>query len=159
MKLVLLLFLASGVWAQNNPAPAPAPAPPQPAPAQPAPAAAQSAPAPVPPAASDDNIQQLALRMTQLMESTAVPVPGLIQASQPIKQRADTALAAMQKEPANPVLVLDFMDQVKAYLAVADSIPRPEAFPPTADRQYAELHEASRPHAAAICGASEDSDP
>jgi lysophospholipase L1-like esterase len=80
--------------------------------------------------------------MTQLMESTAVPVPGLIQASQPIKQRADTALGAMQKEPANPVLVLDFMDQIKAYLAVADSIPRPEAFPATADRQYAELREA-----------------
>ena len=109
MKLVLLLFLASGVWAQNNPALAPAPVP--------------------APAASDDNIQQLALRMTQLMESTAVPVPGLIQASQPIKQRADTALAAMQKEPVNPVLVLDFMSQIKAYLALADSIPRPEAFP------------------------------
>ncbi len=124
MKLVLLLFVASGVWAQNNPAPPPPVAPPPPAPAP-----------------SDDNIQQLALRMTQLMESTAVPVPGLIQASQPIKQRADAALAAMKREPANPVLVLDFMSQIKAYLALADSIPRPEGFPATADRQYSELRE------------------
>ena len=176
MKLLLLLFVASGLWAQNNQTPAqPTPAPTQPAPAQSAPAPVQSTPAPVQrapapvqstpapvqstpapvppaptatvppppaPATNDDNILQLALRMTQLMESTAVPVPGLIQASQPIKQRADTALAAMQREPANPVLVLDFMSQVKAYLAFADSIARPEGFPPTADRQYAELREA-----------------
>jgi lysophospholipase L1-like esterase len=155
VKLVLLLFVTSGVWAQNNPAPA-KPAPPPGAPPPTAPAQTTAAPpptvgappspanAPPPPAAaaSDDNIPQLALRMTQLMESTAVPVPGLIQASQPIKQRADTALAAMKKEPANPLPVLDFMNQIKAYLALADSIPRPEAFPPTADRQYAELREA-----------------
>ncbi len=169
MKLALLFLVASGVWAQNNPAPAPAAPPaavpaatPRPTPTatpQPTPAAAPATaatppptpaapppsvvPAPPPsPAASDDNIQQLALRMTQLMESTAVPVPGLIQAIQPIKQRADAALAAMKKEPANPLPVLDFMSQIKAYLALADSIPRPEAFPATADRQYAELREA-----------------
>ena len=168
MKLVLLLFLSSGVWAQNNPAPAqpapppgaqpatvPAAAPPPTTVAPPPSAAGQppntpapqpaTVPAAAPPpttAASDDNIQQLALRMTQLMESTAVPVPGLIQASQPIKQRADTALAAMKREPANPLLVLDFMEPGQSLPGLADSIPRPEAFPPTADRQYAELREA-----------------
>ncbi len=84
---------------------------------------------------------QLATRMLQLMESTAVAVPGLTPASQPVKQNAEQTLAEMQRKPLNAALTYRFINQVKAYLALADSIPRPDSFPAEADRQYAELRD------------------
>ncbi len=79
--------------------------------------------------------------MLQLIESTAVAVPGLVRASEPVKQNAEMTFTAIQRTPQNPALIYRFMNQVKAYLALADSIPRPYPFPPTADQQYAELRE------------------
>ena len=84
---------------------------------------------------------QLATRMSQLMESTAVAVPGLIRASDPIRQNAEMTAAAMQRMPRNPALTWQFMNQVKAYLALSDSIPRPVPFPATADQQFTEMRE------------------
>jgi lysophospholipase L1-like esterase len=85
--------------------------------------------------------EQLAARMLQLMESTAVAVPGLIRASEPLKQNAEMTFTAMQRTPQNAALTYQFMNQIRAYLALADSFPRPEPFPAAADQQYAELRE------------------
>jgi acyl-CoA thioesterase-1 len=84
---------------------------------------------------------QLATRMLQLMESTAVAVPGLIHASEPVRQNAEMTAAAMERTPRNAPLTYQFMNQIKAYLALSDSIPRPSPFPAAADQQYAELRE------------------
>jgi acyl-CoA thioesterase-1 len=83
--------------------------------------------------------EQLANRILQLMESTAVAVPGLIPASAPVKQSSQLTFSALQRTPRNPALIYQFMNQVKAYLAVADSIPRPDSLPLTADEQFTEL--------------------
>lgn len=93
------------------------------------------------PLLSPKDAGELTTRMLQLMESTAVVVPGLTSASQPIKQNAETTSAAMARTPRNPALTYQFMNQVKAYLALSDSFPRPADFPAAADRQYAELRE------------------
>jgi lysophospholipase L1-like esterase len=85
--------------------------------------------------------EQLATRVLQLMESTAVAVPGLIPAGAPVKQSSQLTFSGLQRAPRNPALIYQFMSQVKAYLALADSIPRPNPFPPTADQQFAELRE------------------
>jgi lysophospholipase L1-like esterase len=87
------------------------------------------------------DVEQLATRMLQLMESTAVAVPGLIRASEPVKQNAEETLAAIERAPGNPALTYRFINQVKAYLALADSFPRPSPFPAAADQQFAELRE------------------
>jgi lysophospholipase L1-like esterase len=84
---------------------------------------------------------QLATRMLQLMESTAVAVPGLIRASEPVRQNAEATVAAMERTPRNAALTYQFMNQIKAYLALSDSIPRPSPFPAAADQQYAELRD------------------
>jgi lysophospholipase L1-like esterase len=84
---------------------------------------------------------QLATRILQLMESTAVAVPGLTRASEPVRQNAETTVAAMGQMPRNAALTYQFMNQIKAYLALSDSMPRPSAFPAAADQQYAELRE------------------
>jgi acyl-CoA thioesterase-1 len=85
--------------------------------------------------------EQLATRMLQLMESTAVAVPGLIRASEPVKQNAEATLTAIERAPRNPALTYQFINQVKAYLALSDSFPRPSSFPAAADQQFAELRE------------------
>jgi hypothetical protein len=101
---------------------------------------AQTAPAPGP-LLDAGQTEQLATRILQLMESTAVVVPGLIPASASVKQSSQLTFSGLQRTPRNPALIYQFMSQVKAYLALADSIPRPDPFPPAADRQFAELRE------------------
>ncbi len=90
---------------------------------------------------SPQDASELGTRMVQLMESTAIVVPGLAQTSAPVKQNAEATLAAMGRKPRNPALTWQFLNQVKAYLALADSYPRPADFPAAADRQFAELRE------------------
>jgi acyl-CoA thioesterase-1 len=87
------------------------------------------------------DFEQLATRMVQLIESTAFAVPGLTRASEPVKQNAEMTFTAMQRTPLNPALTFQFINTVKAYLALSDSIPRPYPFPETADQQYTELRE------------------
>ncbi len=93
------------------------------------------------PVATPQQAGELATRMVQLMESTAVAVPGLARASEPVKQNPSATVAAMQSAPGDPALTWEFLNQVKAYLALANSIPRPDAFPAAADRQDTELRE------------------
>ncbi|HYA17501.1 MAG TPA: GDSL-type esterase/lipase family protein, partial [Bryobacteraceae bacterium] len=90
---------------------------------------------------SQKDAEQLATRMVQLIESTAFAVPGLTRASEPVKQNAEMTFTAMQRTPMNAALTYQFINHVKAYLALSDSIPRPYPFPQTADQQYAELRE------------------
>jgi lysophospholipase L1-like esterase len=120
VRYLLLLVLASGVWAQEIPQPNPNPAG---------------------PLLGEKEVGQLATRMVQLIESTAVVVPGLVRASEPVKQNAETTLASLQQTPENLALTWQFINQVKSYLALSDAIPRPYPFPAAADRQYAELRE------------------
>jgi acyl-CoA thioesterase-1 len=93
------------------------------------------------PALGQKDAEALTTRMLQLMESTAVAVPGLTRASEPIKQNADATFTAMQAKPLNAALTYQFMNDVRAYLALADSMPRQYPFPAAADQQYAELRE------------------
>jgi lysophospholipase L1-like esterase len=105
-------------------------------------ALAQSpAPEPATPLLGDQAAQDLATRMLQLMESTAVAVPGLVHASEPLRQNAEATLAAVRRKKQDAALTWELIGQVTAYLALSDSIPRPAAFPPAADQQFAELRE------------------
>jgi lysophospholipase L1-like esterase len=90
---------------------------------------------------SQTEIDQLAARMLQLMESTAVAVPGLVRASEPLTQNAGATVQAMQRAPRDAALTYQFMNQIRAYLALSDSMERTDPFPAAADRQYAELRE------------------
>ena len=87
------------------------------------------------------DVEQLATRMLQLMESTAVAVPGLIRASEPVKQNAEATFTAIEHHTSRPRAHVSVHRQIKAYLALSDSFPRPYPFPAAADQQYAELRE------------------
>ena len=130
MRWVAILLSASGLLAQ---APAAAPTGQTSTPPPVGQANASGA------ALSPRDASELETRMLQLIESTAVAVPGLVRASEPVKQNAEMTFATMERNP-NPALLYQFINQVKAYLALSESIPRPFPFPETADRQFAELH-------------------
>lgn len=100
---------------------------------------AAACPAQTPPPPVSGDADQLPVRMLQLMESTAVVVPGLIRASEPLKQNAEQTLAQLQRTPASAAATWQFINQMKAYLALSDSFPRPAFFPAAAEQQYAEL--------------------
>jgi lysophospholipase L1-like esterase len=93
------------------------------------------------PVLNQKDVEQLATRMVQLMESTAFIVPGLPRASEPVQQNAKLTFTALQRSPGNAALTWQFINHVKAYLALSDSMDRPYPFPATADQQYAELRE------------------
>ena len=80
-------------------------------------------------------------RVTQLMESTAVPVPGLARAAAPLLENARQTLINLKASQANTELTYDFVASVRAYLALFDSVAKPQPFPDTARQQVAELRE------------------
>jgi lysophospholipase L1-like esterase len=111
VRLIGMLLMASFAWAQQSPL------------------------------LGNPEAGELATRMVQLVESTAVAAPGLVRAAEPVTQSAQTTLAALLQTPRNAALTWQFINQMKAYLALSDSVPRPYPFPAAADRQYAELRE------------------
>jgi lysophospholipase L1-like esterase len=118
LRLAVLLLLANGLWAQQAP-----------------PADAGSA------LLGEKDTNQLTTRMVQLMESTAVAVPGLVRASEAVKSDALKTAAAIEQAPQNPVPAWQFINQIRGYVALSDAMPRPYPFPTTAERQFAELRE------------------
>src|SRR5437763_8443720 len=84
-------------------------------------------------AAAQDNGPQLAAkdlldletRIAQLMESSALAVPGLATAAAPVRQTAEATIAAQRVAPDSASLSFRFVNQVKAFLALTDAFPRP----------------------------------
>jgi lysophospholipase L1-like esterase len=81
-------------------------------------------------------------RVTQLMESTAVPVPGLGRAAAPVLENARQGLINLQAGQPHSGLTYEFLTNTRAYMALFDSVSKPQPFPETARRQVAELREA-----------------
>jgi lysophospholipase L1-like esterase len=84
---------------------------------------------------------QIADRLAQLMDSTAVAVPGLAKASEGLRQLAASTLSSMRAAPQDAVLRYRFGKQVSIYVALADSFARPDPFPAVAERQFTDLHD------------------
>ncbi len=81
-------------------------------------------------------------RVVQLMESTRVVIPELARAAEPVVENARQALvnlraAGMQNSPA----VYTFLVNLRAYLALADAVPRPASLGEAARQQFHELRD------------------
>ena len=90
--------------------------------------------------------EQFYQRTVQLLESTMITVPGLARAAEPILENTRQSLLNLRASPGqrNSGLTYLFLMNVKAYQALADSIPKPYPFPVEASRQFAELRESLR---------------
>ena len=98
-------------------------------------------------------------RTVQLMESTAVAVPELARAGAPVTENARQALLNLEKGVNDHTgHTYNFLLNLKAYLALADSVPKPFPFPDEARKQFAELRESqarAESHFAALLEAKE----
>jgi lysophospholipase L1-like esterase len=90
---------------------------------------------------SQPETQLTLTRVTQLMESTAGAVTGLVRASDPLRQNTQATAAALGKSLHDPILTLQFANQIRAYLALADAIPRPDFLPSTVSTQFLQLRD------------------
>jgi len=93
---------------------------------------AQAGTAPPPP---------LTERIGQLMESTAVAVPGLVKTSAVLVENTRATLIKLQASRNNLPLNYEFLQEARAYLALVDAMPKPYPMPETPRRQFIELRE------------------
>lgn len=85
--------------------------------------------------------QQLMTRSVQLMESAGVALPELARAGAPLAENARQAIENVKATSANLEFYNIFQSNLRAYLFVADSLPKPPTFPEQARQQLAELRD------------------
>jgi lysophospholipase L1-like esterase len=83
----------------------------------------------------------LCARAIQLMESSTVAVPELNRAGAPLIENARQALINLRARANTSDQTYAFLVNLRAYLLLAESVPRPFPFPAEAGRQLAELRE------------------
>jgi lysophospholipase L1-like esterase len=80
-------------------------------------------------------------RMVQLMESTTIAVPGLARAAAPVienvRQSVDTARQSASQNDSS--LHYAVLVNARAYMALAEAMPKPHPFPEEGRRQFSEL--------------------
>lgn len=82
-------------------------------------------------------------RAVQLIESTSAAVPGLARAGAPVLENARQALYNLESGPqGHSGLTHDLLVNLRAYLALSDSLPKPYPFPEEGRRQFNELRDA-----------------
>ena len=90
---------------------------------------------------NNQQAQQAMTRSIQLMESAGVALPELARAGAPLAENARQALTNIRSTSANLAFYNIFLSNVRAYLFVSDSLPKPPDFPEQARQQLAELRE------------------
>ena len=87
---------------------------------------------------------ELFQRTVQLMEASAIAIPELARAGAPVTENARQAAATLERSSGQPTtLTYTLLTNLKAFLALADAVPKPHPFPEEARRQLAELRDAS----------------
>lgn len=91
---------------------------------------------------SNQDALKLVERSVQLMESTGLAVPGLARAGAPALEDARQVLANLETAPQNSAYTFALLGDMRAYLAISDSVPKPDPFPDEGRRQFGELRDA-----------------
>jgi lysophospholipase L1-like esterase len=83
-------------------------------------------------------------RTVQLMESTAISVPGLARAGAPVIENTKQSIVTLRgaASPQDGALHLAVLVNVRAYLSLADALPKPFPYPEEGRRQFVELRTA-----------------
>ncbi|MBK9167311.1 MAG: hypothetical protein IPM24_07575 [Bryobacterales bacterium] len=81
-------------------------------------------------------------RCLNLVESTSAAVPGLVRAGAPVVENVRQSLKMLEASPREDGrLTYDLLRNLRAYLALAESVPKPYPFPEEARKQFAELRD------------------
>lgn len=92
---------------------------------------------------STADLNQLCTRSRQLMEAGGVAIPDLARAAAPVIENVRQACTQIQLKPDAGQPTYVFMMNLRAYLALADAVPKPFPFPEVARQQFAELRDDS----------------
>lgn len=92
---------------------------------------------------STRDVNQLCQRSTQLMEAGGVAVPDLQRAAAPVIENARQACTQLQARGGAGQATYLLLANLRAYLLLADAVPKPFPFPEAAARQFVELRDAS----------------
>jgi lysophospholipase L1-like esterase len=92
---------------------------------------------------STKDLNQLCVRAGQLMEAGGVVIPELQRAAAPEIENVKQACVQLEAKPRDSQTTFLLMNNVKTYLTLSDSVPKPFPFPDTARRQLAELRDDS----------------
>lgn len=87
------------------------------------------------------DVNQLCVRSTQLMEAGGVAVPDLHNAAAPLIETARQACIQLQARPGFGQSTYILLMTLRAYISLADAIPKPFPFPEAARQQFAELRD------------------
>jgi lysophospholipase L1-like esterase len=96
---------------------------------------------PASPLLNTNDANQLALRISQLIESTATVVPGLVKTSAVVSDEVKQGVANLKLTPNNAPATDELLTRARAYLALTDAMPKPYPMPETARKQFIELRE------------------
>lgn len=115
-------------------------------PAQPSTLASAQSSTPSTPQAPDallapKDLTELCRRSAQLMEAGGISVPDLHNAAAPLIENAKQACIQIQSNAGAAAPTYTLLMNLRAYNALADSVPKPFPFPETAARQFAELRD------------------
>lgn len=91
------------------------------------------------PLLSGNDTLDTATRALQLMESTGVALPGLLPATEVLRQNATKSADALRLSNRSVPATYHFLNHLKAFLAVSDTFPRPNSLPAIAATQLDEL--------------------
>jgi len=90
----------------------------------------------------NDKAFELYDRAVQLMGSTALVVPELARAGAPITENARSAVATLRSLGRQHAgVTYTFLVNARAFLLLSGALPKPEAFPQEAARQFSELRD------------------
>ena len=87
------------------------------------------------------DLNQLCERSTQLMEAGGVAVADLQRAAAPVIENVRQACVQLRARPGAGQSTYVLMMNLRAYLGLADAVPKPFPFPEAARRQFAELRD------------------
>jgi lysophospholipase L1-like esterase len=93
------------------------------------------------PLLNNSGLFELYGRAIQLMESTGFAVPDLARAGAPLVENAKQGLANVRSSPANAEFNRAFLSNLRAYVQLADAVPKPFPFSETAQKQFGEIRD------------------
>jgi lysophospholipase L1-like esterase len=86
---------------------------------------------------------QLCQRAAQLMEAGGIAVPDLQRAAAPVVDNVIAACSQLRLGANNGPATYSLINNLRAYLTLADAVPKPFPFPDTARQQFTELRDSS----------------
>jgi len=92
---------------------------------------------------SNADVLALETHLVQLVEATMVSTPELSRAGAPLLANARDALTVLHRDPMEAASTHRFVTNIRAYLTLADAVPKPYPFPKTAQDQFTDLRDSA----------------